>query len=113
MAPTPPLSEDVQKFQSALFCVLFREQAFDTSAAGRLSCPVQSYIALLSLRKIGDFVKPGLVTQPIARLMYLSRAAVLKRALAEHGDTDEFIRWASPWQSKFPRSPSHLHPQIP
>lgn len=62
---------DVEKFQTALFSVLFREQGVDITPAGRLSCPVQSYIALLSLRKAGDFVKASLVTQPISRLLYL------------------------------------------
>src|ERR1700733_2547858 len=69
-SPIDSSAMDVEKFQSALFCVLFREECVDISAAGRLSCPVQSYIALLSLRKAGDFVKPGLVTQPISRLLY-------------------------------------------
>ena len=75
---------DVEKFQTALFSVLFREQGVDITPAGRLSCPVQSYIALLSLRKAGDFVKASLVTQPISRLLYLSRAAILQTALRDH-----------------------------
>lgn len=91
-SPIDSCATDVEKFQSALFCVLFREQCVDISAAGRLSCPVQSYIALLSLRKAGDFVKPGLVTQPISRLLYLARAAVLKTALRDLGDSER-LTW--------------------
>jgi hypothetical protein len=83
MSSTSSPLENVHRFQVALFCVLFRERGFDISVMGRLACPVQSYIALLSLRKQGVFVKAGLVTQPISRLLYLSRAAVLKTAL--HG----------------------------
>jgi hypothetical protein len=92
MSPLDPSAADVEKFQSALFCVLFREQSIDISIAGRLSCPVQSYIALLSLRKTGDFVKPGLVTQPISRLLYVSRAVILKTAFCDYSDSEDFIR---------------------
>lgn len=91
MAAAWPSTGDTEKFQHALFCVLFREEASDLSVAGRLSCPVQCYISLLSLRKYGHFVKPGLVTQPISRLMYLSRAAVLKKALATHSGDSGFM----------------------
>lgn len=79
---------DIEKFQTALFSVLFREDGLDITPAGRLSCPVQSYMALISLRKAGDFVKAGLVTQPISMLMYLSRLAILQAALREHGRTE-------------------------
>ena len=89
---TDPSAVDIEEFQSALFCVLFREQRIDTSAAGRLSCPVQSYIALLSLRKTGDFVKASLVTQPISRLLYISRAAVLKTALRDYDSAEGLLR---------------------
>jgi hypothetical protein len=83
-------NDDVENFQSALFCVLFREQYFEIEMVGRLACPVQSYIALLSLRKTGSFVQPGLVTQPISRLLYLSRGAVLKAALLIPHDDQGF-----------------------
>lgn len=81
---------DVEEFQSALFSVLFRMPGLDITPAGRLSCPVQSYVALVSLRTVGDFVKPGLVTQPISRLLYLSRGAILQAALRYH-DKEEGI----------------------
>ena len=84
--------DDVRRFQSALFCVLFREHAVDIDVTGRLSCPVQCYIALLSLRQAGHFIKPGLVTQPISRLLYLSRCAVLQVALCDRSDAEGFVR---------------------
>jgi hypothetical protein len=91
MSPTDSPAADIENFQSALLCVLFREESVDISTAGRLSCPVQSYIALISLRKAGDFVKPGLVTQPISRLLYISRAVVLKTALRDYNEAEGFI----------------------
>jgi hypothetical protein len=92
MADLSPSRGDVQKFQEVLSCVLFRDQSIKVDMAGCLACPVQTYIALLSLRKAGDFVKPGLVTQPISRLLYLSRSAVLQIALHNHEDTEGFMR---------------------
>lgn len=86
------LASDVEKFQLALFSVLFRERGLDVSPDGRLSCPVQTYIALLSLRKQGNFVKAGLVTQPISRLLYLSRATILKTALRDLGEGEGITR---------------------
>ena len=77
---------DIDKFQSALFSVLFRDPDARIDVTGRLSCPVQCYVALLAFRKTGDFVKPGLVTQPISRLLYLSRSAVLQTALRNSGE---------------------------
>lgn len=88
---------DVERFQTALFSVLFRKPGLDITPAGRLSCPVQSYLALVSLRTIGDFVKPGLVTQPISRLMYLSRGAILQAALREHNNAEGITRQATHW----------------
>jgi hypothetical protein len=82
---------DIKEFQSALFCVLFREEGVNIDTVGRLACPVQLYMALLALRKAGDFVKPGLVTQPISRLLYLSRGAVLKVALSSPDNIAGFI----------------------
>jgi len=87
-----PSHEDVGRFQEVLSCVLFRDEDIKIHVDGRLACPVQTFIALLSLRKAGDFVKPGLVTQPISRLLYLSRCAVLQIALRNHGDTEGFTR---------------------
>lgn len=84
---------DTEKFQAALSSVLFRDRGFEIDTVGRLACPLQTYIALLSLRKTGEFVKPGLVTQPISRFMYLSRSAVLQTVLRDHNrDTEGFIR---------------------
>lgn len=60
-------------FQTALASVLFREENIDIDLLGKLACPVQSYMALLALRSVGNFVPACLVTQPISRLMYLSR----------------------------------------
>lgn len=91
MDPTDSPEEDVNQFQSALFSVLFREHTVDIDLTGRLSCPVQCYIALLSLRKMGNFVKPALVTQPISRLLYLSRSVVLQTALRDCNDTERFM----------------------
>lgn len=92
MADTPPSDDDIERFQALLSCVLFREQGFGIDAAGRLACPVQTYMALLSLRRTGDFVKAGLVTQPISRLLYLSRCVVLRIAVRDYGDTEGFLR---------------------
>jgi len=83
---------DIERFQAALCCVLFREKEYNIDLVGRLACPIQSYIALLSLRKMGEFVKPGLVTQPIARLLYLSRMAVLRMALRDPRSERGFIK---------------------
>jgi hypothetical protein len=85
-------SDDVERFQTVLHRVLFREQVLDIDTVGRLACPVQSYIALLSLRRTGHFVQAGLVTQPISRLMYLSRGVVLKAAISGHNHDEGFIR---------------------
>ena len=92
MADLPPSRDDIEKFQEVLSCILFRDQSIDINGAGRLACPVQTYMALLSLRKAGDFVKPGLVTQPISRLLYLSRCVVLRITLRDHKGTEGFIR---------------------
>ena len=92
MADLPPSHTDIENFQEVLSCVLFRDQTIEINAAGRLACPVQTYIALLSLRKRGDFVKPGLVTQPISRLLYLSRCVVLLITLRDHKGTEGFMR---------------------
>jgi hypothetical protein len=85
-------NDDVKKFESVLFSLLFREPGFEIDKVGRLGCPVQSYIALLSLRKTGDFVKAGLVTQPISRLLYLSRCVVLRIALDVHEGSAGFTK---------------------
>lgn len=91
MDPTDSPGEEVTRFQSALFSVLFRERAVSIDLTGHLSCPVQCYMALLSLRKVGDFVKAGLVTQPISRLLYLSRSAILQTALRDCDDEERFL----------------------
>ena len=92
-ADVPPLENDLEMFQDALSSVLFRESDTKINSDGRLACPVQTFMALLSLRKAGDFVKAGLVTQPISRLLYLSRAVVLRTALrGDSGDDRGFIR---------------------
>lgn len=91
MDPTDSPGEEVTRFQSALFSVLFRERAVSIDLTGRLSCPVQCYMALLSLRKVGDFVKAGLVTQLISRLLYLSRSAILQTALRDCDDEERFL----------------------
>jgi hypothetical protein len=83
---------DVDIFEETLSRVLFRERNVEISLAGRLSCPVQCYIALLSLRRTGEFVKPSLVTQPISRLLYLSRSVALRIALRHRGDSESFMR---------------------
>lgn len=88
MADIASCAADVEKFQMALSSVLFRQQGFKIDTVGRLGCPAQSYIAILSLRGTGQFVKAGLVTQPISRLLYLSRSAVLHTALHDHKDAD-------------------------
>jgi hypothetical protein len=87
-----PSADDITRFQSALFSVLFREQGFDIDTAGRMACPVQSYIAFLSLRGPGQFVCAGLVTQPVSRLLYLSRSAVLQVALHDCNEAEGFMK---------------------
>jgi len=91
-ADITPSDNDIEKFQEALSCVLFREKGFEIDTVGRLACPVQAYIALLSLRKTGEFINAGLVTQPISRLLYLSRCVVLRITLRDHNDKEGFIR---------------------
>lgn len=92
MADSGISDDGAERFQSALSYVLFRERGFEINKVGRLACPVQSYIALLSLRKAGEFVHPGLVTQPISRLLYLSRSVVLRITLRDHKDTEGFMQ---------------------
>ena len=92
MAGPDASDDDVHKFQSALSCVLFREHGFEIDRVGRLACPVQSYIALLSLQKAGHFVHPGLVTQPISRLLYLSRSVVLRITVRDHEGKEGFMQ---------------------
>ena len=75
--------EDVPMFQTALASVLFREQEMDIDIHGKLACPVQSYMAILALRSVGNFVPARLVTQPISRLMYASRAMALRLTLGK------------------------------
>lgn len=87
-----PSDGDAERFQTALFSVLFREQGFEIDTVGRLACPVQSYIALLSLRKPGQFVNATLVTQPISRLLYLSRSAVLHVARRDCNGLERFTK---------------------
>jgi len=74
-------TEGVELFQAALCSVLFREENMDIDCFGKLACPVQSYMALLALRSVGKFVPACLVTQPISRLMYISRNAAHRLTL--------------------------------
>ena len=92
MGDLTPSDTDLEKFQAALSSVLFRDRGVDIDTVGRLACPVQSFISLLSLRKTGEFVKPSLVTQPISRFIYLSRAVVLRIALRDYKDKEIFLR---------------------
>ena len=92
MASLAPSCGDVEKFESALFSVLFREQGVQIDTIGRLACPVQSYLAFVSLWETGQFVKAGLVTQPISRFLYLSRAVVLRIALRDCSGEETFLR---------------------
>ena len=87
-----PSDRDIERFQTALFSVLFREQDFEIDTVGRLGCPVQSYIALLSLRRVGQFVNATLITQPISRLLYLSRSAILHVARRDCNDVERFTK---------------------
>jgi len=80
--------DDVDMFQGVLASVLFREEDLCIATLGKLACPVQSYMALLALRSVGKFVKASLVTQPISRLMYLSRNVALLLALGKMPSTD-------------------------
>jgi hypothetical protein len=82
LSTTPMESEeDLNIFQRTLFSVLFRHEQAGIDKSGKLACPVQSFMALLALRSVGNFVGASLVTQPISRLMYSSRGAVLLHAL--------------------------------
>lgn len=92
MSDLIPSVDDISRFQSALFSVLFREQGFEIDTVGRLACPVQCYIALLSLRTTGQFVKASLVTQPVSRLLYLSRCTVLHLVLRNCNDGEGFMQ---------------------
>ena len=74
---------DVDLFQDTLSTILFRCERQEIDLLGKLACPVQSFMAILALRSVGKFVGARLVTQPISRLMYLSRGAVLLLALEQ------------------------------
>lgn len=89
-----PSDNDIELFQQVLCCVLFRDRQLDIDPLGKLACPVQSFIGLLALRSVGQFVKAGLVTQPISRLLYVSRCSALLLALskASGADNKRFIR---------------------
>jgi hypothetical protein len=99
-------------FQQILSSLLFRDKNLEIDLLGKLACPVQSFMALLSIRSLGQFAKAGLVTQPISRLLYISRCSALLLALNEASGFDDrrFIRQApvfglsSPLTSILPHS---------
>jgi hypothetical protein len=109
-----PLAEDIKMFQRVLTSVLFRDKSLQIDLLGKLACPVQSFMALLSIRSLGQFAKAGLVTQPISRLLYISRCSTLLFALDEASGADNrrFIRQGPNFDLL---SPSNLHifPQHP
>lgn len=85
-----PSEDDVDLFQQTLSSILFREKDQQIDLLGKLACPVQSFMAILALRSVGVFVKAGLVTQPISRLLYLSRCSALLLAHEKAlGDNDK------------------------
>ena len=92
-----PSDIDVDRFHYVLRSVLFRDKELQIDLLGKLACPVQSFLAILSIRSVGKYVKAGLVTQPISRLLYLSRGSVLLATIAEASGADDrrFIRYAS------------------
>jgi hypothetical protein len=73
--------EDTDAFHQTLSSILFRDKHLQMDLLGKLACPIQSYMALIALRSVGRFVNANLVTQPISRLIYLSRGLVLLIAL--------------------------------
>jgi len=91
--PTPP-GDDIQIFQRVLFSLLFRDKNLEIELLGKLACPVQSFNAFVSIRSLGQFAKAALVTQPIARFLYISRCSALLFALDEASGADNrrFIR---------------------
>lgn len=93
MSNPPPSDHDVDRFQLVISSVLFRERQDEIDLAGKLACPVQSFMAILALRGVGQFVKAALVTQPISKLLYLSRCSVLLLTLYQAPASDKrFIR---------------------
>jgi hypothetical protein len=94
---TTQSSTDIDKFHHALRSVLFRDNELQIDLLGKLACPVQSFMAILAIRSVGSYVKAGLVTQPISRLLYLSRGSVLLTTLEEASGADDrrFIRYVS------------------
>ena len=92
-----PSNTDVDWFHDVLRSVLFRDRELQIDLLGKLACPVQSFLAILSIRSAGKYVKAGLVTQPISRLLYLSRGSVLLTTIAEASGADDrrFIRYVS------------------
>jgi len=88
------LNDDIKTFQHVLSSLLFRDKNLEIDLLGKLACPVQSFMALLSMRSLGQFTKASLVTQPISRLLYISRCSVLLLALDEASGADDrrFIR---------------------
>lgn len=100
-----PSEEDIDRFQETLCSVLFREKEQEIDLLGKLACPVQSFMAILALRGIGVFAKAGLVTQPISRLLYLSRCSVLllAHANASGGDSKRFMTWVLIFSSPLSR----------
>ena len=92
-----PSNVDVDRFHGALRSVLFRDKELQIDLLGKLACPVQSFLAILSIRSAGKYVKAGLITQPISRLLYLSRGSVLLTTISEASGADDkrFIRYAS------------------
>ena len=90
-----PSNIDVDRFHDVLRSVLFRDKELQIDLHGKLACPVQSFLAILSIRSAGKYVKAGLVTQPISRLLYLSRGSVLLTTIKETSGADDrrFIRY--------------------
>jgi hypothetical protein len=93
---TTPSDMDPDRFHHVLRSVLFRDKELQIDLLGKLACPVQSFVAILAIRSVGKYVKAGLITQPISRLLYLSRGSVLLTTLKEAsgGDDRRFIRYA-------------------
>lgn len=87
---------DADRFHRVLRSVLFRDKELQIDLFGKLACPVQSFMAILAIRSVGKFVKAGLITQPISRLLYIMRGSVLLASIEQASGANDkrFIRYA-------------------
>ena len=70
---------------------MFRCNWQDIVLLGKLACPVQLFMAILTLQSVGKFVGVRFVTQLTLYLMYLSWGAALLLTLEQASEMEDAI----------------------